>query len=261
MNERWRRLRLIGGRVTPLLVLAAVFALLHAVGVLPREDAHAIRGIVIGIFVLGFLVGPGFVRLGRSLNFERTARIREQERAELAAHLHDSVLQTLALIQKRAGDAGAVAKLARHQERELRRWLFERPGARGGDSVKQRLEMAAVEVEELHGVPIEAVVVGDGPLDTRLDALVQAAREAMTNAAKFAGAERVDLYAEIAPPQVQVYVRDRGIGFDPDTIPVDRRGVRESILKRMERHGGRGLIHSTPGQGTEVELSMEGVPT
>src|ERR1700689_3643223 len=128
--------------------------------------------------LLGLLTVPWFVRLGRSLSFERAARIREQERAELAAHLHDSVLQTLALIQKRAGDPREVAGLARRQERELRSWLLKRPG----------------EAEQVHGVPIEVVTVGDAPLSGGLEAMVQAAREAMTNAAKFAGSERVDLY-------------------------------------------------------------------
>lgn len=247
-------------RLAPLLSIAALLTLLHVVGVLPREDSHAVRGIAIGVATLAFLVGPTLVRLGRSLSFERSARIREQERAELAAHLHDSVLQTLALIQKRAGDAGAVATLARRQERELRRWLFERPSASRGDSLKAQLEAAAAEVEELHGVPIEAVLVGDGPLDAKGEALVQAAREAMTNAAKFASSEHVDLYAEIGPAGVQAYVRDRGVGFEVQAIPTDRRGVRDSIIARMERHGGRAAIHSRPGEGTEVELATEALP-
>ena len=147
--------------------------------------------------MLGLLFGRGSCGSARSLASERAARIREQERAEVAAHLHDSVLQTLALIQKRAGDPREVAGLARRQERELRSWLFERPGAAARDSVRTALERAVAEVEELHGVPIEVVIVGDAPLDARLEALVQAAREAMTNAAKFAGSERVDLYAEV----------------------------------------------------------------
>jgi signal transduction histidine kinase len=197
------------------------------------------------------------LRLGSSLSFERAARIREQERAEVAAHLHDSVLQTLALIQKRAGDPRQVAGLARRQERELRSWLLKRPGEAEEDSVAVALERAAAEVEELHGVPIEVVTVGDAPLSGGLEAVVQAAREAMTNAAKFAGSERVDLYAEVADDRVEVFVRDRGVGFDPDGIPADRRGVRDSIIARMERHHGRAAVKSSPGGGTEVELVME----
>lgn len=234
----------------------AAAGLLHALGVFGTLG-KAISAVAIVATMLTLLAGPWLARLVRSLSLERTARIREHERAELAAHLHDSVLQTLALIQKRAGDPREVAGLARHQERELRRWLFDRGEAECGDSVKVLLERAAVEVEGLQRVPIELVVVGDTPVDPRLEALVQAAREALTNAAKFSGAERVDLYAEIAPSRVEVFVRDRGVGFDPDAIPEDRRGVRDSIVGRIERHGGHARITSAPGAGTEVELVVE----
>jgi signal transduction histidine kinase/phage shock protein PspC (stress-responsive transcriptional regulator) len=239
-----------------LLVAFAVAGLLHLVGA-QRNLGEAVGVVAIVATVLGLLMVPWFVRLGSNLSFERAARIREQERAELAAHLHDSVLQTLALIQKRAGDPREVAGLARQQERELRSWLLERPDPREGASVAAALERVAAEVEELHRVPIEVVTVGDGPLNGRLEALVQAAREAMTNAAKFASSERVDLYAEVEPDRVEVFVRDRGVGFDPDAIPSDRRGVRDSIIGRMERHNGRAAVHSRPGEGTEIELVME----
>jgi signal transduction histidine kinase len=242
-----------------LLVMFASASTLHALGVL-RHLGEAIGAVAIVTLALGLLVAPWFVRLARNLATERAARIREQERADLAAHLHDSVLQTLALIQKRAGDPREVAGLARRQERELRRWLFERPGGGGGDSVRIALESAAAEVEELHGVPIEVVIVGDCPLEARLEALVPAAREAMTNAAKFAGSDHVDLYAEIGEERVEVFVRDRGAGFDLDSIPADRRGVRDSIVGRVERHGGHAAIRSAPGEGTEVELVV-GAPT
>ncbi len=241
-------------------LLRIVFALtvLRAVGVL-----HPGRSVVghAAVIVVAFMVvaGPWFLRLARNLSFERAARIREQERAELAAHLHDSVLQTLALIQTRSSDSAAVATLARRQERALRRWLFERPDARAGgrDTIRTVLERSAGEVEELHGVPIEAVVVGDGRIDTRAEALVQAAREAMTNASKFARSERIDLYAEIQATRVVAFIRDRGVGFDPDSVPFDRCGVRDSIIGRMRRHGGRAAVHSALGEGTEVELEME----
>ncbi len=239
-----------------LLVAFAAAALLHATGVL-QNLGKALGAVAIVGTMLGLLLGPWVVRLGRSLTFERAARIREQERAEVAAHLHDSVLQTLALIQKRAGDPREVAGLARRQERELRHWLQARPVACGDESVAVALERAAAEVEELHRVPIEVVTVGDRPIDGELEAMVQAAREAMTNAAKFAGAERVDLYVEVDPERVEVYVRDRGVGFDTEAIPPDRRGVRDSIIARMERHHGRAAVHSVPGEGTEVELIME----
>ena len=239
-----------------LLVAFGSAALLHTFGVL-RNLGKEVGAAAIIATTLILLVGPWAVRLARSLSSEREARIREQERAELAAHLHDSVLQTLALIQTRAGDAREVATLARRQERELRHWLQEGHLPGEGEGVRTALERVATDVEELHGVPIEVIVVGDAPLDERLQAIVQAAREALVNAAKFAGSERVDLFAEITPSGVEVFVRDRGVGFDTASIPADRRGVRDSILGRMERHGGRGAIHSEPGAGTEVELSVQ----
>jgi signal transduction histidine kinase len=256
-HRRAWRLRMLGVIATRLVAIGVLVTLMHVVGFV-GEDRHTIKGVAAAVTLFLVFAGPRFLRLGRSLASERAARIREQERAEVAAHLHDSVLQTLALIQRRAGDATAVATLARHQERELRRWLFERPGgAPRGEGVKSRLEAAAAEVEEMHGVPVEAVIVGDAPLHARVEALVAAAREALTNAAKWGGGGRVDLYAEIDPARVQAFVRDRGVGFDPAAIGPDRRGVRESILGRMERHGGRAAVHSAPGAGTEVELAID----
>ncbi len=241
------------------LVAFAGASLLHGVGVL-HSLGRALGAVAIVATMLALLVAPWCVRIARTLASERSARIREQERAELAAHLHDSVLQTLALIQKRAGDPREVAHLARRQERELRDWLHERPAPNGQDSVARALERVAGEVEELHGVAIEVVTVGDRPLDGSLEAMVQAAREAMTNAAKFAGCERVDLYAEVQNGRVEVFVRDRGVGFDPAAVPADRRGVRDSIVARMERHHGSAVVRSTAGEGTEVELTLECTP-
>jgi signal transduction histidine kinase len=197
------------------------------------------------------------VRLLRSLTEERSERIRSQERAEVAAHLHDSVLQTLALVQ-RSDDPQQVAALARRQERELRAWLAGRPAPGQAARLAPALEAAAVDVEEHHGVPVEVVVVGDRELDPATEAVVAAAREAMTNAAKFGDGSTVDVYAESSPEALRVFVRDRGPGFDPTAVPEDRRGVRESIVGRMERHGGRALITSDPATGTEVELVLEG---
>ena len=178
----------------------------------------------------------------------------------MAAHLHDSVLQTLALVQKRADDPRTVAHLARRQERELRAWLDGRPGPRAvadATTVASALQAAAAEVEGDHHVPIEVVTVGDGPLDERAAALVAAAREALVNASKFAGPEPISLYVEVTDERIEVFVRDRGPGFAVDDVPNDRRGVRDSIVGRMERHGGRATVHSTPGYGTEVELVLE----
>lgn len=237
------------------LVAAGTAALLHSFGV-QHNVGKAVGSVLIIGLVLGLVVAPWFVRLGRSLAAERAARIREQERAEVAAHLHDSVLQTLALIQRRAPDAREVAALARHQERELRRWLFDREAGTNADSLQDELRRTAAEVEERHRVPIEVVVVGDRAMDARMEALVQAAREAMTNAAKFAGDSRIDLYAELGPDRVEVFVRDRGPGFDQATVADDRHGIRDSILARMERQGGEASIHSAAAEGTEVELRI-----
>jgi signal transduction histidine kinase len=201
------------------------------------------------------LFGPWWLRMAHALTTERTARIRAQERAEVAAHLHDSVLQTLALIQRRSDDPAEVAQLARRQERDLRAWLNDDATA-ATDTLHGALVRAAAEVEAQHGIEIEVVCVGDRGLDHDTAALVAAAREAMLNAAKFAGAGRVDVYAEASDERAEVFVRDRGTGFDPGTVPADRRGVRESIVGRMARHGGRAEVRSAPGQGTEIELVL-----
>jgi signal transduction histidine kinase len=238
------------------LVLAAGLVFLQATGALgaARDVLLAVVAVVV---VLGVIFAPWVARLVRSLTQERAERIRSQERAEVAAHLHDSVLQTLALVQRRSGDPAEVAALARRQERELRAWLAGRPAPGQDGRLASALEAAAAEVEELHGVPVEVVVVGDRDLDQAHEAVVAAAREAMTNAAKFGGGSGVDVYAESDGRRTQVFVRDRGPGFDPDAVPADRRGLRESIVGRMERHGGRATVHTAPGAGTEVELVLE----
>jgi signal transduction histidine kinase len=237
------------------LVIAAGFVFLQSTGALSaaRDVIFAVIAVVV---VLGAICAPWIVRLVRSLTDERAQRIRSQERAEMAAHLHDSVLQTLALVQRRSTDPQEVAALARRQERELRAWLSERPPPGKAASLAPALEAAAAEVEERHGVPVEVVVVGERELDANLEALVAAAREAMTNAAKFGAGSPVDVYAESNSDTVHVYVRDRGPGFDPADLPPDRHGVRESIVGRMERHGGRARIASDPETGTEVELEL-----
>jgi signal transduction histidine kinase len=223
-----------------------------------NNSLSAARDVILPVTVVliavAIILAPWWIRMVRGLASERAARIRSQERAEVAAHLHDSVLQTLALVQKRADDPREVAALARRQERELRAWLNN---TRVEGTLAAALEAAAAEVESDHHVPIEVVTVGDGPLDDRAAALVAAAREALVNASKFAGPEPIALYAEMEDGRAEVFVRDRGPGFEPDAVPTDRRGVRESIVARMERHGGRATVHSSPGHGTEVELVME----
>ncbi|MFE3491550.1 PspC domain-containing protein [Streptomyces sp. NPDC059175] len=216
--------------------------------------------VVVGV---GLLAGPWLVRMTQDLSEERLMRIRAQERAEVAAHVHDSVLHTLTLIQRNAEDAGEVRRLARAQERELRNWLYK-PEGNGKEedeepsTVADAVKKAAAEVEDKHGVPLEVVVVGDCPLDEKLAAQMQAAREAMVNAAKYGGeGGAVQVYAEVEGRTVFVSVRDRGPGFDPDAVPEDRMGVRESIIGRMQRNGGTARLRSVPGGGTEVELEME----
>jgi signal transduction histidine kinase len=217
--------------------------------------------IVVVVVALALILAPFLWRLGRNLAAERAERIRSQERAELAAHLHDSVLQTLTLMQKHADDPREVATLARRQERELRSWLSGAPDRAPGDSFTAALEAAAQEVEDAHNVAIEVVAVGDASLDDSSAAVVAAAREALTNAAKFAAdGGPITLYAEAADDRVQVFVHDRGEGFDTAAVPDDRRGLRESIVGRMERHGGRAVVTSAPGEGTEVELVLERSP-
>lgn len=207
------------------------------------------------------LAGPWLVRMSQDLTEERTMRIRAQERAEVAAHVHDSVLHTLTLIQRNADDPGEVRRLARAQERELRNWLYK-PEGTGRDeepeTLAEAVKRAAAEVEDKHGVPLEVVVVGDCPLDEGLVAQIQAAREAMVNAAKYGGeGGAVQVFAEVDGRTVFVSVRDRGPGFDLDDVPEDRMGVRESIIGRMQRNGGTARLRSPQGGGTEVELEME----
>jgi signal transduction histidine kinase/phage shock protein PspC (stress-responsive transcriptional regulator) len=214
---------------------------------------EVVVAILLAVLGTALVAGPWLLRLTRDLRAERQERIRSQERADVAAHLHDSVLQTLALIQRQAGDPQAVTQLARTQERELRTWLFDSADPAAAD-LKAALTRVVGEVEAMHRVPIELVVVGGAPADELVTAIVSAAREAMVNAAKHSGAARIDVYAEAGPDQIEIDVRDRGTGFDVDAIDADRQGVRRSIVDRMRRHGGRAEISSKPGEGTEVRL-------
>jgi len=210
-----------------------------------------------GVAVIGIslILGPWIYKLTSELGVERRERVRSQERADVAAHLHDSVLQTLALLQKNAGDPGTVATLARRQERELRAWLYGDDNE-SGDSLVAVLKAAAAEVETSHLTPVEVIAVGDVGLDPDVSALARAAREAMVNAAKHAHVDRIDVYAEVSDRRAEVFVRDRGVGFDTKTIAEDRMGVRGSIIDRIERHGGTATIKSAHGEGTEVRMSI-----
>jgi len=237
------------------LVVGAALLFLSQVDALGAARDAAFTAIV-AIFALALILAPFIWRLGRSLAAERAERVRSQERAEMAAHLHDSVLQTLTLMQMRADDPREVAALARRQQRELRAWLAA-GGEAGEDRFAAALRAAAEEVEDAYRITVDVVAVGDADLDEPAAALVAATREALTNAAKFAAdAGPVSVYAEVGPEQIEAFVRDRGPGFDPDRLPEDRRGVRESIVGRMQRHGGTATIVSVPGSGTEVVLSI-----
>ncbi|MBF4161734.1 ATP-binding protein [Nocardioides acrostichi] len=211
---------------------------------------------LVGVAGIAVVIGPWVLRLATDLTEEREERVRSQERADVAAHVHDSVLQTLALIQKTSHDPAAVARLARAQERDLRTWLFEAP-AQADAWWARSLRDAAAEVEDAYGSAVDVVTVGDASLDDVLRAVLGAAREAMTNAAKHAGVPRVDVYAEVADGRLECFVRDRGAGFLLDQMPGDRHGVRHSVIGRMERCGGRAEVRSTPGEGTEVRLAID----
>ena len=256
-RERWRAAR---GRRAVAVVVGAALVVAGLAGFLAtrgelqqaREGLLSTVVVVVGLLVL---TGPWVLRLVTELREERRERIRSQERSEVAAHVHDSVLQTLALIRKAADDPREVQRLARTQERELRGWLYAAPAA-ADVAFGAALEQAAAEVEEAHGVTVEVVVVGDRPTSPPLLALVAAAREAMVNAARHAGVEAVQVYAEVAGDRIEAYVRDRGCGFDPAQVPTDRYGLAQSVVGRMSRHGGSAEVRSRPGEGTEVRLEV-----
>ncbi len=219
----------------------------------------AVLATLVGVAVLTV---PWWLRLVRDLGDERRARIRTEERAEIAAHLHDSVLQTLALIQKQPEASREVLRLARGQERQLRGWLYGpdgyggKTGVPGPSTLSQAVAEACGEIEDTFAISVRPVVVGDCPMDKDVAALVQATREATVNAAKHSGADEISVYAEVEPDSVTVFVRDRGKGFDPDAVSTDRHGLADSIRGRMDRHGGSVKLKTTIGEGTEVQLMM-----
>jgi signal transduction histidine kinase len=250
---------------------ACVGGALLLVGAVLLSKVGSLRGAAIGVFVGAVLVSAGFLvlfapwwlRTLRDLSSERRERVRAQERADVAAHLHDSVLQTLLLIQKSANEPAKVVRLARNQERELRHWLFDpRASARrsGTDTFATMTEAIERDVEESYGVGVELVVVGDCDLDDAVSAILGAGREAAVNAAKWSGTESFSMFAEVEPTRVSMFVRDLGRGFDPAAVPADRRGIECSIRERMERFGGHATVRSAPGTGTEVELVLPREP-
>lgn len=250
-TKSWRSLRVIGGLVLAAGGISGFLAL--------NFDLSAARDVSIALAVvftgLVLLLGPWVWRLINDLTEERRRRIRSEERSDLAAHLHDSVLQTLALIQRHSDDNTTMVNLARRQERELREWLY-RDGEANSGRFRGSLNQLAAHVEERHGVPMEVVIVGDIDVDERVEALLGATREAAVNAARHSGTAQVDIYAEVGETSVEVFIRDTGCGFDPSSVTEDRRGLADSIHQRMTRRGGRATISSAIGEGTEVELHL-----
>jgi signal transduction histidine kinase len=254
-GRRWLMARLVLG------VLVGVGGIVLLVeGHTTVAALRPVGGAALVVAASVIIFGPWWLSLVRDLIAERQARALAEERAQMAAHVHDSVLQTLALIQRSSDDPQNVVRLARAQERELRAWLFEGrpPGAIGEDATMlgEGVGLLQRQVEADHGIAVQVVMVGDCELDEALRALLDAAREATVNAAKWSGAVQVSVYAEVEPDTVMLYVRDRGRGFDPDAVPEDRQGIARSIRARMTRFGGSAVIRSAPGEGAEVQLSM-----
>jgi signal transduction histidine kinase len=261
LTERRSRRALVGRVVIGVVLVAIGLGGLVASRHPTRTSLEALvsAAVVVGGVLVVF--GPWWLAIARDLAVERRERVRSQERADMAATIHDSVLQTLALIQRSSSDPREVTRLARAQERDLRAWLFEgrSPGSFDAAQVTTLTQAVAVierDVEESHGVAVDTVVVGDIALTDELRALLAAGREATVNAAAWSGAPTVSVFAEVEPARVSLFVRDRGKGFDPAAVAEDRRGISESIRARMVRHGGTADIRSTPGEGTEVELVM-----
>lgn len=260
LTESRRRSQTVLRLGLAVILLGGGLGLLLSSGHKVSSQVKPVSGAVLLLAAIVLVFGPWWLRIARDLVVERQARARAEERADMAARVHDSVLQTLALIQRRASDPQQVIQLARAQERELRSWLFDgrAPGSldQDGMTFADGVRLIEQEVEAQHGVAVDAVTVGDCELDDDLRALLAAGREATVNAVKWSGADVVSIFAEVEPDEVSLFVRDRGRGFDPATVPPDRKGVAESIRGRMARRGGSAVIRSTQGEGTEVSLTM-----
>ena len=246
------------------LAIGGIFVFGGLAGVVSRAGRlNALTGLFFAVIALvsglGVILLPWSRSMLRALSDERRARVRSEEKADIAAHLHDSVLQTLAIIQRKADDPRQVQALARRQERELRAWLFSEGDQSIGRplSIRELVDVIAEEVEEAYGVNVDVVGVGDASLDASARVLLAAMREALVNAGKHSGADKVDVYLELDDREISVFVRDRGQGFDPLVVPSDRRGLSDSIVGRLQRSGGRAIIRSAPGEGTEVQLAIE----
>jgi signal transduction histidine kinase len=246
---------------TTALVAAAVLAI--ATGGQLVADAISDANVAQPVSQVFLYLASGFIsrwavttlrRSDEAIRSTRDELSRSEERSRISAHLHDSVLQTLALVQKAADRPGDVVALARRQERELRGWLHGESDSEG--SVAEALRRAAADVEERYGTQIEVVAVGDSTSRDLVDLLVPAARECMVNAAKHSGADVVSVFAECRTDRVEIFVRDRGIGFVPDTVPQDRRGITDSVKARLARLGGTAELRTDVGRGTEWKLEV-----
>jgi signal transduction histidine kinase/phage shock protein PspC (stress-responsive transcriptional regulator) len=249
-----RRARVAQVVVGVVLLIAGIASLADRTGGLAGVGASA-GAIAVVVGGLAIFFAPALGRLLRRLDEERAARIREDERATMAAHLHDSVLQSLVLMQ-RTDDPRRITTIARRQERELRAWLYGTKHDGEPTSLHAAIDALAVKIEADHDIRVEAVVVGDQPLDDSSRALVAAIREAVVNAARHAGIDRVDVFVEADDAELTGFVRDTGRGFDPEAVGDDRRGISESIVGRIQRLGGTAVLTSAPGTGTEVELRV-----
>jgi signal transduction histidine kinase len=270
-GSRWTRITsripgspmesVFGGRTSALRLAMGGLLIATGLGVfLAANNSFATAGnVLLAVIVtaagLSLVIGPWVWRLAQQLTEERRERIRSQERAEVAAHLHDSVLQTLALIQHSNAPREA-ASLARSQERELRAWLYGRGPASDGNRLSTAIDEMAGRIEQLQHVTIEAIVVGDSSLDDRVRAMVKACGEATLNAARHSGVDEISVYVEVEKERITAFVRDQGSGFSLDSVPPDRRGLSDSIIGRMHRNGGSATIISEPGSGTEVQLQL-----
>lgn len=249
------------GRAFAVRMAGGTILVAFGIGVLVAANVSlgvVLDGLLSTVLVVGglaLILGPWVAVLLRDRRAERQQRIRADERAEVAAHLHDSVLQTLALVQ-RSDDPAHMSALARRQERELRGWLYGEHYGPQQATVKVAVEHLAGVVEDRHGAMIDVVVVGDAELDTAMESLVAATGEAMTNAARWSGQSDIGVYVEATDTEVEVFVRDRGVGFDPDAVGDHHHGIRDSIRGRLRRVGGDCEIISSPGQGTEVRLCV-----
>ena len=264
-GARWPLDAVLTGRVFSsrmlvgsLLILAAMVVFLLANTSL-RAAGSTLLAVFVAIGGLALIVAPWAWSMGRDLIEERSQRVRTEARAEMAAHLHDSVLQTLALIQ-RSPEQREMVTLARTQERELRAWLYGRAPALAGARLRDAIDAMAGRVEREQHAKVEAIVVGDTDLDERVHALVSAVGEATLNAARHSGSTEVSVYVEVEDDAISAYVRDHGNGFDPGQVASDRRGIADSIIGRMERHGGSAHVESGPGGGTEVVMRLPRKP-